>query len=584
MMDKEKQHTRIEKLLLEAGRMFNSTLEYEELIQMVLKLVATAINSEAALVFRVDHRRTDMKIRFMNFMKDSRMIIFHRELGQGVIGWVAKYKEPVIINNISNDTRIDRELWKNIKTEIKTLISVPLIGKGQMIGVIEAINKVGGKFDEKDLDVLIGLGNQIAIAIDNANLFRKAKKEALEKNLLYEIGKKLSSSLKLDEVLKEILNSLKQAIDFTAGGVFVVNPEKGEIDSIYTTGYESCSEADIHLKIGQGLVGNVAKTGKPVIVSDVNTNKHYIDLNPNTKSEMVVPIELDGRIIGVFNVESNILSAYNNEDLTLMTTFTSQAAISIERAQLHEQIISNQKLEQQLDIAREIQKSFLPKSNLKIEGYDICGVNIPSGQVGGDYYDFISIIDNQLGIAIGDVSGKGIPAALLMAAFRASLIAEIRNNYSIRTICDKVNRLLFESTQPDNFVTAVYGVLDIKNHILTFCNCGHDLPLLLRKNGDVEYLREGGPLLGVIQNSVYEERPVYINKGDITVFYTDGVVEVFDKADKMFGLDKLIAILKENRGKTSLEIQKAIYKSSTNFAAPKHNFDDFTMIILKRTG
>ncbi|MFQ5453912.1 MAG: SpoIIE family protein phosphatase [Candidatus Zixiibacteriota bacterium] len=583
-MDKEKQHTRIEKLLLEAGRMFNSTLEYEELIQMVLKLVATAINSEAALVFRVDHRRTDMKIRFMNFMKDSRMIIFHRELGQGVIGWVAKYKEPVIINNISNDTRIDRELWKNIKTEIKTLISVPLIGKGQMIGVIEAINKVSGKFDEKDLDVLIGLGNQIAIAIDNANLFRKAKKEALEKNLLYEIGKKLSSSLKLDEVLKEILNSLKQAIDFTAGGVFVVNPEKGEIDSIYTTGYESCSEADIHLKIGQGLVGNVAKTGKPVIVSDVNTNKHYIDLNPNTKSEMVVPIELDGRIIGVFNVESNMLSAYNNEDLTLMTTFTSQAAISIERAQLHEQIISNQKLEQQLDIAREIQKSFLPKSNLKIEGYDICGVNIPSGQVGGDYYDFISIIDNQLGIAIGDVSGKGIPAALLMAAFRASLIAEIRNNYSIRTICDKVNRLLFESTQPDNFVTAVYGVLDIKNHILTFCNCGHDLPLLLRKNGDVEYLREGGPLLGVIQNSVYEERPVYINKGDITVFYTDGVVEVFDKADKMFGLDKLIAILKENRGKTSLEIQKAIYKSSTNFAAPKHNFDDFTMIILKRTG
>ncbi|NOY88860.1 MAG: SpoIIE family protein phosphatase [FCB group bacterium] len=581
-MTEGRHHTRIEKLLLEAARMFNSTLEYEELIRLVLKLVTTAVNSEAALVFRVDHDRTDMKIRYINYHKDDNMIVFHRELGQGVVGWVATYKKPVIINDVHNDPRVDWEMWENVNDEIKSLISVPLIGKGQMIGVIEAINKKEGEFTEEDMDVLIGLTNQIAVAIDNANLYRKTKREALEKNLLYEIGKKLSSSLSLDEVLKEIIHSLKQVIDFTAGGVFIINQDKQDIESLYTIGYESCTEADINLKVGQGLVGYVVKTGQPIIVPDVSLNEHYYHLKENTKSEMVVPIELDGHIIGAFNVESDKPKAYGNNDLSLMTTFASQAAISIERARLHEQLVNSQKITQQLKIAREIQKSFLPKKDLSLPGYDITGTNIPSGQVGGDYYDFINIVEHQNGIAIGDVSGKGIPASLLMASFRASLIAEIRNNYSIRTICKKVNSLLYESMQPGNFVTAIYGVLDSKNHILTFCNCGHNLPVLLRKDDSVEFLKEGGLVLGVVPDATYEERPIYISQDDILFFYTDGVVEVFNEKGEEFGTERLITILKKNRHKTSQEIQKEIYQTVTAFASPEHNFDDLTMITLKR--
>ncbi len=579
----KQQRTKIEKLLLEAGRMFNSTLDYEELIQMVLRLVASAVNAEGALVFRVDHNRTNMKVRFMNCMTDCKMHIFYHELGHGVVGWVAEYNEPVIINNVNEDSRIDTEMWKNVDIQMKSLISIPLVGRGHMIGVIEAINKIDGEFTETDLDILVGLGNQIAVAIDNANLYRIAKREALEKTLLYEIGKKLSTTLSLDEVLKEIINALKQAVDFQCGGVFIINPEKEEIDSVFTVGYDSQAEADIHLKFGQGLVGMVARTGKPVMVDDVSKNENYIHLNPQTRSEMVVPIELNGKIIGVFNVESEELNAYDSDALSLVSTFASQAAISIERARLHEQMIASQGLLQQLNIARQIQKTFLPKSDLKLKMYDIAGVNIPSGQVGGDYYDFIKIVDSQTGIAIGDVSGKGMPAALLMASFRASLIAEIRNNYSIRTICRKVNRLLCESMEPGNFVTAVYGVLDSKNHVLTFSNCGHNLPVLLRANGEIEFLREGGPVMGVTADAEYEERPLYLGKEDVVVLYTDGVVEVFDDNGVEFGLDRLIEAIKANRTKTSVEIQEAIRSTVMNFAAPSHVYDDLTMIVLKRT-
>ena len=573
--------TRTEKIFLEAARSFNSTLEYEELIDIVLKLVTKAVDCEAALVFRVDHSHSVMRMRYMD-CKDCKMHIFENDLGSGVVGWVAQYKTAVIINDAQNDERVDKNLWKNIDLEIKSILSIPLIGKGHMIGVIEAINKHNGGFSEADQDILVGLANQIAVAIDNANLYRQAKKEIHEKELLVKISEELLSSLSLNEVLKVIVDALKEAIEFTAGGVFILNTEKGEIDSLYTSGYENCSVDQIHLKFGQGLVGYVADIGEPIIVSNVADNPHYIDMHCNTKSEMLVPLKVDKRVVGVFNIESDKLNAYSQNDLRLMTAFAAQAAVSIERAKLHEQLVESNRIAQQIKIARDIQMSFLPKTELSMPGYDITGENIPSDDVGGDYYDFIRIVDNQVGIAIGDVSGKGIPAALLMASFRASMIAEIRNNYSIRIICKKVNRLLYESMQPGNFVTAVYGVLDSKNHVFTFANCGHNLPLLLRADGSVEHLSEGGPLLGVTRDAEYEERPVYIGKNDIIILFTDGVVEVFNDNDEEFGEERLIEIIKANKNKSTTEIRDAIYMAVKEFASDSYTFDDFTMIVLKR--
>jgi len=574
-------HTKTEKLLLEAARRFNSTLDYEELIEQVLRLVMTAVDAEAALVFRVDHDRTDVRIRFMN-SRDCKMITFQRELEQGIVGWVAKYKEAVIVNDATNDPQVDPEIEKQGNIKIKSVLTVPLIGKGRMIGVIEAINKTDGEFTAGDLDVLTGLANQIAVAIDNAALYRAVKREALERSLLYELGKKLSGSLRLNEVLEEILRSLKRVVEYDAGGVFLVDPDRAEIGSIYTVGYDSARDSDVHLKVGQGLIGFVAKSGEPVIVPEVSADNRYVNARATTKSEIVVPMSLDERVVGVVNLESDNANAYDNHDVSLLLAFASQAAISLERARLHERILSGQKLEQQLNVAREIQRSFLPTIDPDIDGYDISGGNIPSGQVGGDYYDFIHIVEKQTGIAIGDVSGKGVPAALIMASFRASLIAEIRNNYSIRTICRKVNNLLCESLKPGNFVTAVYGVLDSRNHILTFANCGHNLPILLRNSGEIEYLKEGGQVLGVTKDALYEDRPVFINAGEIVVFYTDGVTEVFDTGGQEFGIERLISIVKENKDKASRQIQDAIYSAVKRYASPEHVFDDFTMIVLKR--
>ncbi len=573
--------TKIEKLFLHAARMLNSTLEYEELMKLVLELTVDATGAEAALVYRLDKTLDILKARFFDG-RDFSVKFLSLPKGQGIIGWVAEHREPVIANDILSDQRFYRQIEEIGDIKFRSILAIPLIGRGQMIGVIEAINKINGNFDDRDLDTLVGLANQIAVAIDNARLYREAKQESMERQLLYEVGKKLSSTLNIDEVLKLILDSLQKVVGFDGGAVFLINEEKNEVSTVYSEGYENVNEEYIRLKIGQGLVGWVAKTGEAVIVPDVTKDDRYVQARPETKSEIVAPINIDGRLIGVLNLESNKEASYSRRSLGLITVFASQAAISIERAILHKKMLENQRFDEQLIIARQIQSTFLPKAKPSLPGYDIAGVNIPSGEVGGDYFDFIKIIEHHTGISIADVAGKGIPASLIMASFRASLIAEIRNNYAIRVICKKVNSLIYESVDRENYVTAVYGVLDSKNDIFTFTNCGHNQPILLRRDDKVEFLKEGGLALGVVPDTEYEERPLFLQSGDMILFYTDGVTEARGTSGEEFGQGRLMSIMKDFRTHSSEEIIHKIYDEVKKFASDTHVFDDLTMIVLRK--
>ncbi len=575
------QQSKMEKMLLHAARMLNSTLDYEELMRLVLELTIKATGAEAALVQRIDKKAPDQGIRYLN-SRTGEFRYFKMSQGEGLLGWVAEHHEPQIITDLQHDSRYQRRVESFIDIKPNSAIIVPLIGRGHLIGVVEALNKCDGVFDSNDLDTLMGLANQFAIGINNANLYRDAKREAMERELLYEVGKKLSSTLNLDEALKMICDTLKKVVDFSAIGIFLIDENKGEVSSVYSEGYDSNADQYIKLKVGQGLVGWVAENRDPVIVDDVTKDDRYFAGDPETKSELVAPIEIDNRVIGVINLESPRVKAYDKRSLELLKAFASQAALTIERAKLHDRMLESRRIEEQLSIARHIQLSFIPKSDPDIPGYDVSGVNIPSGEVGGDYYDFIDIVRGQTGIAIADVSGKGIPAALIMASFRASLIAEIRNNYAIRTICRKVNNLLYESLERENYVTAFYGVLDSKNDILTFSNCGHNRPILLRRDGGVELLAEGGLALGIVDDTEYEERPISIRPGDIVLMYTDGVTEVEGTDGVQFGEEHLINLLRANAALSSREIHQALYQEIRNFARPDHVFDDVTMVVVKK--
>ncbi len=564
-------------LLLHASKILNSTLELDKLLDIILDLTCRVAEAEISLVLLKDRKSNQLHILDCNGIKKELPLRF----GEGLVGWVAENLKPVISNEPKSDPRFLKEIEIHLGTSARSIIAVPILRRGKFLGVLEVLNKKNSLgFQEEDQEALSVLAEQVAVALDNSFLYRRVKEESLKREILLEIDRQLSSSLELEEVLQTILNSIRKVVECDAAGIFLVNKKTQEIEEVQTSGYDPALAEDLSLKIGQGLIGYVAKTGESVIVPDVRQDPRYVNARMETLSEIVAPITLNREIIGVFNLESNQLNAFDEEDLTQLKVFANQAAISIERARLHRLAVKQRKISEELSIARQIQLSFLPKKSPSVPGFDIAGTNIPSEQVGGDYYDFIPIVDNQTGIIIGDVSGKGVPASLIMASFRASLLAEIRNNYAIRTIFRKVNRLLYESMERDNFVTAVYGVLDSSNRIFTFSNAGHNPPLLLKHEGNIEYLQQGGLALGILPDSTYHEKAVHLKTKDLLVFYTDGVTEALNSERQEFGLPRLIEVMRKGQELSASDLMKSILDEVHEFTSGSLN-DDLTLVVIK---
>ncbi len=473
-------------------------------------------------------------------------------------------------------------LRRELGVEVGSRLRLPLPKSESVTGFLDLFDPPEESAQNRQLiEVLIALTDLFVIAWDNADLYDKMRKKSLENDLLLDTASMLSTSLDLDEVLNTMMGALKKVVDYDAVGIFLLKRETNLVEPRVWQGYGRADSIGLGRKVGEGLVGWVVEHGESVYVPDTRVDERYYDERPQTRSELVVPIKADNQVIGAFNLESDKVDAYSNDDLKFLTVFASQAAVSIERARLYREILASRRLEEQLNIARMIQLSFLPPKNPSVQGFDIAGRNIPSQKVGGDYYDFIRIVDNQIGVAIADVSGKGIPASLIMAAFRASLIAEIRNNYAIRSILQKVNRLLNESVDRGNFVTAVYGVLDSKNRVFTFSNAGHIPPILIRADGSCEELREGGLALGVADDQSYEERPIYVGKGDLIAFFTDGVTEAKNAADELFEERRLKDILVNNREKPAEQLVQLVIDSVNSFKREGFELDDLTIIIIK---
>src|SRR6266516_5105515 len=422
---------------------------------------------------------------------------------EGLAGWAVTRGQPLRLGPQDPRPALQGEV-----PPFKSALVVPLFRRGEVLGAIECLDKRGGgAVSDADFDRLELASEQVAFALDNALLYDETERRALEKDVLLEVTKTLSASLDLDQVIEAMFRALRQVVHFDAAAIYLV----AEV------GYPQGSERAFDLQVGQGIVGWVAKTGQPVIVPDVTNDPRYVAARSSTRSEVASPLLLERRTIGVFNLESDQDDAYHDGHLALLSVFASQAAVAIERARLTRELLERRRLEKELAIAREIQLSFLPKRPPQIPGFDVAGESRTHDEVGGDYYDFVPVAETRVGLAIADVSGKGIPAALIMAGFRMSLLAEIRNEFAIRAVMRKVNSLLYESLERDRFVTAFYGVLDHKNRMLTYSNAGHNPPIVVRSNVAIEYLTEGGVALGVLNDSVYEDRPAHLDPGDVVV-------------------------------------------------------------------
>jgi sigma-B regulation protein RsbU (phosphoserine phosphatase) len=387
------------------------------------------------------------------------------------------------------------------------------------------------------------------------------------------------------------MDTLDSLIPYDAAGIFVVkcvdDPVAGAteepcvFEAEAVRGYDIEELTNLHLKLGEGLIGQVALTGEPIISSDVRQNPNYINARGQTRSEMVAPIISNTEVIGVFDLESDELNAYSTDDLEVLMLLASQVAIIIEKVMLHEHLIEKKRLEGQLEVARQVQLELLPAKDPQLEGYDISAYNFPTEEVSGDYYDWVRIYEDQIGLVIADVSGKGVPAALLMAFLRASLRAATHIGYSPHISMAKVNYLLWESIERNQFVTAFYGILDVTNRTLTYTNAGHNPPILLKQNGELRIMDRGSVPLGMFKDTRYHEYYLTTEPGDVLVLYTDGVTEAHNLNGDEFGRDRLAQAVRQHARLGARELIAALQTEVIEWTEGRGATDDVTFFVIK---
>ncbi len=410
--------------------------------------------------------------------------------------------------------------------------------------------------------------------------------------LLLQIANTTRDTLDLDVILNQLLDQVQTVIEYDAAGIFVLNRDlvhprfsrpRGVIAGVVRRGFDDRPlEEDAMLSLGKGLIGHVIQTSESLALPDVLLDPHYVVGRQRTRSEVAVPIMRNDRPIGALNLESDQLAAFDAGDVEILQFFAAAAALSIEKAMLHLQILDKEHLDVQMKTAHEVQARLLPAEPPRLANYEIAGKSLPAYEIGGDYYDFIPLDGDRCGFVVADVSGDGVPAALVMSAFRTLLRTHARQAANPAQLVKIINHLLPEFSGRGDFVTAVYGVLDPADGRFCYTNCGHHPPLLMRLCGRVEKLERRGPALGVFADGAYDTGEEILAPGDLLAFYTDGVVELANSQGEYFGLGRLEQVLCDARPLPAAGLIQAIIEATRSFTGADIYGDDFTLVILRR--
>jgi serine phosphatase RsbU (regulator of sigma subunit) len=407
--------------------------------------------------------------------------------------------------------------------------------------------------------------------------------EFMQKNLqikkLFEVSQRILSSLNTDNILDFLLHAIFELIPFDAAVIFLFDPDSNKLYKKISKGYDR--KVDLTLKLGQGSCGWVAQHKKSLLLNNVNKAKYYFPVRKETRSQITLPIQIHDELIGVLCLESNKLNHFTKQSLDILNLFANQAAIALNNAKQYEISLAKKSLEHELVKASQVQRVLLPERPPVIQNINISFSHIASKIVSGDLFDLVPINDKTLGVIIGDVSGKGAQAAIMMALLLAGFRSFKKTHLAVCEIVARLNNLLYESISDGRFATLFYTIISTEANTLTYTNAGHNPPILIRENGAIEKLEGSGLVLGFLPNEIYKQITVPFHKGDTLVCYTDGLTEAFNFDGIEFGEERLIEVLQKNIHLNSYELKHKILAKIRRFSKRDDFKDDLTIVIVK---
>ncbi|HVP37137.1 MAG TPA: GAF domain-containing SpoIIE family protein phosphatase [Terriglobales bacterium] len=414
---------------------------------------------------------------------------------------------------------------------------------------------------------------------------QRLKRAVEELSILNEIGLAISSTLGVEKITELIVKKCTKHIRAEQGAIWLLSEEDKATPLKTFVRIMNSTFSGVPYHFGMSLTGWMLKNQEPLLINELAKDERFKGIERESekiRSLLAVPLKLKNKMIGVlclFNKKDN--SDFTLDDQRLLSIIAIQSAQTIENARLYEEERKLLALEEDLRIARQIQQSLLPKCDPSIRGMEITGLSLPAKEVGGDYYDFIQIDDNHLGLAIADVSGKGTPAALLMANLQACLRGQALLNRSVKDTVTKANFMLSRFMEAGKFITLFYGILYLKEKRFIYTNAGHNFPIVLRSGGDLKKLEKGGLILGISESSKYEEETIQLESRDLLLLYTDGITEAINESGEMFEEERLLKLLRENQTVPARDLSRTIVNSVIAFQGTQPQEDDITLLLLR---
>jgi phosphoserine phosphatase RsbU/P len=571
--------------LFDLGRQVTSVLNLDELLQRIPRLISELTEFTSFAVYLKDERRHDLFIAYSVGYPEDRVRGVRLKIGQGIIGTAVADEHPILVPDVLADPR-----YVEIVPGTRSELVVPLRRKGKILGALNLLHPAVGQFTDLDEAILRQFAAAVAVGIENAQLFEKERQYGEMLETLAEIGREVSSILDLDALLTRIAQLTKRVIDYRTFGILLFNQATHELEMKLALKYDEQTTVP-PVKMGQGLVGYAAQHKEIVLVPDVLTDPRYVKLVDDVRSELVIPLLVKDRCIGVIDLESPELDAFSKSHVEVMTLLASQAAVAIDNAHLYETIVANEeRLENELRFAQRVQAALLPNELPKrMKGVDVAARFAPARELGGDLYDYLSPEANTLVVAVGDVSGKGVPAALY-GAFAGELIRSrtFRRRYapqgfSPASVLSSANTILNERQLEEYYCTLAYAVFDFKRRTVVMSNSG--LPYPIRCSGDtVAPVEIAGVPLGSFAGSTYDEVSFDLARDDVFVFCTDGVFEAMNAEGGEFGSERLLEVVREARALPAREIVDRIFAAVEVFRGDHPPNDDMTAVAIRITG
>ncbi len=562
--------------LAEIGDEVNSSLDLDEVLARSAALIKRHIDYEIFGVLLIEGDGAFLRHRFAIGYSPELAANLRIPLGQGITGTAAATGHSVRVSDTTKDPR-----YINAIDSVRSELAVPLMLRGKCIGVLDIQSRHLDYFTRDQQNILTLLASRLAVAIENARLFEKVRTQADTLLLLSEVGRETGSILEVEELLRRAAEQTKRVIDYQILSIMLYDEEQKVFRHRVDVKHGHRVQGKLRAAVSEGIVGAAATLKEPVLVPDVTADPRYLMVNPETKSELAIPMMHQGKVIGVLDLESPQLNYFTGDHVQTLSILAANLAVSLENARLYEQLAKEEaRLERDLQAAKRIQGALLRPVPTEDYGLDMAARYLSAREVCGDLYEFLRYGPQQLGIALGDVSGKGTAAALYGAVAIGIMRSLAPQKLQPAEMLRQMNQLVGERRIEGRFMTACFGTWQRNRQKLRVANAGQSQPLLY-KDGRCGKIELTGFPLGIFEDVTYDEWGVTLAPGNILVFHSDGLAESSNNEGQFFGSTRLQNLVEKHHESSATEIADAILREVDWFTQSAPLSDDRTLVIVK---